>query len=81
MDPEAGHDLVADSSCTTCQFAEDFSNYWTAVMYFRARNGTFKRVPQIAQTGVPMNGGMVSCLKFSFWTGYCLLTKRRSSTT
>lgn len=60
MDAEAGHDLVAGSTCTTCQFAEDFSNYWTAVMYFRARNGTFKRVPQIEQTGVPMQGGMVS---------------------
>jgi hypothetical protein len=22
-----------------------FSNYWTAVLFFRARNGTFKRVP------------------------------------
>lgn len=60
MDSEGGHDLVAGSTCTTCQFSEDFSNYWTAVMYFRARNGTFKRVPQISQQGVPMNGGMVS---------------------
>lgn len=45
------HDLVAKSNCTTCQFTEDFSNYWTAVLYFRARNGTYKRVPQLAQTG------------------------------
>ncbi|SPO03574.1 uncharacterized protein DNG_06257 [Cephalotrichum gorgonifer] len=59
MDPEA-HDLAALSTCTTCQFTEDFSNYWTAVLYFRARNGTYKRVPQIAQAGMEgTNGGMV----------------------
>jgi len=28
---------------------EDFSNYWTASIYFRSpENGTFKRVPQMA---------------------------------
>jgi len=32
-------------TCTTCFFSEDFSNYWTAVLYFKARNGTFHRVP------------------------------------
>ncbi|KXX74306.1 hypothetical protein MMYC01_208565 [Madurella mycetomatis] len=54
------HDLVAQSTCTTCQFTEDLSNYWTAVLYFRARNGTFKRVPQLAQAGMEgTNGGMV----------------------
>jgi len=59
MDP-VEHDLAALSTCTTCQFKEDFSNYWTAVLYFRARNGTFKRVPQIAQAGMEgTNGGMV----------------------
>ncbi|KAF1975287.1 hypothetical protein BU23DRAFT_552681 [Bimuria novae-zelandiae CBS 107.79] len=30
----------------TCSFSEDFSNYWTAVMYFNTRNGTYKHVPQ-----------------------------------
>lgn len=40
--------IADEASCTTCTFNEDFSNYWTQVMYFRARNGTFKRVPQIA---------------------------------
>jgi hypothetical protein len=29
-------------------FQEDKSNYWTANLYFKARNGTYKRVPQIA---------------------------------
>lgn len=57
----ANHDLPSLSSCTSCQFSEDFSNYWTAVLYFRARNGTFKRVPQRAQQGMEgTQGGMVS---------------------
>lgn len=52
-------DIVGESSCTTCTFAEDFSNYWTQVMYFRAKNGTFKRVPQIANQYMDgANGGM-----------------------
>ncbi|KAF2689236.1 hypothetical protein K458DRAFT_439627 [Lentithecium fluviatile CBS 122367] len=46
MDPL--NDLPGISTCTTCTFSEDFSNYWTAVLYFRGRNGTFKRVPQMA---------------------------------
>ncbi len=35
-------------SCTTCQMAEDFSNYWTAVMYFKhPTNGSLHRVPVV----------------------------------
>src|SRR3569833_1669405 len=46
------------SPCTTCTYSEDFSNYWTANIYFRARNGSFKRVPQFANLGVgALNGG------------------------
>ncbi|KAF1998497.1 hypothetical protein P154DRAFT_602955 [Amniculicola lignicola CBS 123094] len=57
---EDGHDLVKKSTCTSCQFTEDFSNYWTAVMYFKAKNGTYKRVPQRAQQGMEgTQGGMV----------------------
>ena len=41
-------DIAKLSSCTTCHFGEDFSNYWTANLYYRARNGSYKRVPQIA---------------------------------
>lgn len=60
MDPAKGHDLVKGSTCTSCQFTEDFSNYWTAVLYFKAKNGTFKRVPQRAQQGMEgTQGGMV----------------------
>lgn len=40
------------STCTTCFFAEDFSNYWTAVLYFKARNGTYHRVPQFANAAL-----------------------------
>lgn len=39
-------DVGNAASCTTCVFAEDFSNYWTAVLYFKHRNGTYKRVKQ-----------------------------------
>jgi len=38
-------DVGEQGSCTTCTFSEDFSNYWTAVMFFKHSNGTFKRVP------------------------------------
>ncbi len=57
MDPN-NHDPPGLSSCTSCTFSEDFSNYWTAVLYFKARNGTFKRVPQIANQGLTQKNGM-----------------------
>lgn len=53
------HDTVSLSSCTSCTFSEDFSNYWTAVLYFRARNGTYKRVPQMANQGLTQQGGLL----------------------
>ncbi|KAI0878151.1 hypothetical protein GGS24DRAFT_509172 [Hypoxylon argillaceum] len=60
MDP-ATVDIPSQATCTTCTFAEDFSNYWeqTAVLYFQARNGTFKRVPQKGNVGFEASkGGM-----------------------
>jgi len=61
MDP-ATHDLAKLSTCTSCNFKEDLSNYWTAVLFFRARNGTFKRVPQTGNGGpqgqLVNNGGL-----------------------
>jgi hypothetical protein len=57
MDPKT-HDLPTASTCTSCTFSEDFSNYWTAVLYFRARNGTFKRVPQSVSEGLRGIGGI-----------------------
>ena len=54
-----GHDVPEKATCTTCTFREDFSNYWTAVMYFRHKNGSFKRVPQLSNELLePANGGM-----------------------
>ncbi|PSN74275.1 hypothetical protein BS50DRAFT_480003 [Corynespora cassiicola Philippines] len=52
------YDLVQNSNCTTCTFSEDLSNYWTAALYYRARNGTYKRVKQFANEGLVQNGGM-----------------------
>jgi hypothetical protein len=40
-------DISKLATCTTCGLADDLSNYWTANMYFRAPNGTFKRVKQV----------------------------------
>jgi hypothetical protein len=45
-------DPSLSATCTTCDFAEDLSNYWTANLYFKARNGTFKRVPQMVNLGL-----------------------------
>jgi len=53
------NDLPALSSCTSCTFSEDFSNYWTAILYFKHPNGSFHRVGQ--QPGQLLgnaNGGM-----------------------
>ncbi|TVY75653.1 hypothetical protein LSUE1_G004355 [Lachnellula suecica] len=51
-------DPMALSTCTSCSYSEDLSNYWTAVLYFRARNGTFKRVSQVANGGLVQRGGI-----------------------
>lgn len=61
MDP-SNHDPAALSTCTSCNFKEDLSNYWTAVMFFKAKNGTYKRVPQVGNGGpqgqLINNGGL-----------------------
>jgi hypothetical protein len=57
MTPVA-YDQPTRSTCTSCTFSEDFSNYWTAAMYYRARNGTFKRVSQFPNGGLTQNGGI-----------------------
>jgi hypothetical protein len=41
-------DVGARGTCTTCEMSEDFSNYWTAVLYFKhPANGSYHRVPVI----------------------------------
>jgi hypothetical protein len=52
------HDPPTASTCTSCTYSEDFSNYWTANVYFKAKNGSFKRVPQMANLGLGVQGGM-----------------------
>jgi hypothetical protein len=48
MDPYT-IDPPAQSSCTSCIYKEDTSNYWTASIYFRSpENGTYRKVPQMA---------------------------------
>lgn len=41
-------DISKLAKCNTCHFDQDFSNYWTVSLYFRASNGSYKRVPQMA---------------------------------
>ncbi|TVY83302.1 hypothetical protein LSUE1_G001546, partial [Lachnellula suecica] len=52
-------DFGSEASCTSCTFSEDFSNYWTPVLYFQAQNGSFRRVPQMANQYLNgANGGV-----------------------
>lgn len=49
-------DVGARATCTTCQMAEDFSNYWTATLYFKhPTNGSYHRVNAIPVQ--PLLGG------------------------
>ncbi|KAJ4417140.1 hypothetical protein N0V82_006340 [Gnomoniopsis sp. IMI 355080] len=61
MDPTS-HDPATLSTCTSCNFAQDRSNYWTAVMFFKAQNGSYHRVPQVGNGGpqgtLSQNGGL-----------------------
>ncbi|KAK4218495.1 hypothetical protein QBC37DRAFT_466503 [Rhypophila decipiens] len=64
MDPQRMDPSTA-STCTSCTYSEDFSNYWTASLYFKSpENGTYKMVPQqtnfygIDGEGQPKGGGM-----------------------
>ena len=56
MEP-VNYDPAKISTCTTCEFVDDFSNYWTANLYFRARNGSFKRVGQAENLYLNQTGG------------------------
>ncbi|KAK6199895.1 hypothetical protein LQW54_009805 [Pestalotiopsis sp. IQ-011] len=51
-------DPPTDATCTSCTYSEDFSNYWTANVYFKAKNGTFKLVPQVVNLGLGIKAGM-----------------------
>ncbi|KAH6909433.1 hypothetical protein BKA70DRAFT_1385655 [Coprinopsis sp. MPI-PUGE-AT-0042] len=59
--PNMTGDIGNQGTCTTCTFSEDFSNYWTATMYFKhPTNGSYKRVPIMQNAALPngINGGM-----------------------
>lgn len=56
-------DIGEKGKCTTCAYTEDFSNYWTAVMYFRHENGSYKRVPQYPNANLGMNGATDNTIK------------------
>ena len=44
------------ATCTTCQMSEDFSNYWTAHLFFKSpTNGSYHRVPVLPVQ--PLLGG------------------------
>ncbi|KAI0540951.1 hypothetical protein GGR58DRAFT_71138 [Xylaria digitata] len=45
-------DVASRATCTTCEMSEDFSNYWTATLFFKHQNGSYHRVPVI-----PVNPG------------------------
>ncbi|KAG2010632.1 hypothetical protein CC2G_013437 [Coprinopsis cinerea AmutBmut pab1-1] len=64
MDPSIDYGETA--TCTTCRFKEDKSNYWTAVLYFRHPNGSFIRVPQMANhnTGPGLQAGGMTVYYF-----------------
>jgi len=54
-------DVGERGTCTTCEMAEDFSNYWTAVMYFKhPTNGSYHRVPVVNNAALARGttGGM-----------------------
>ncbi|KAF2714382.1 hypothetical protein K504DRAFT_420163 [Pleomassaria siparia CBS 279.74] len=54
MDP--AKDVPGEATCTSCH---SFSNYWTAVLYFRHQNGSYKRVPQLGNNQFrTANGGL-----------------------
>jgi hypothetical protein len=38
---DSSQDPAQLSKCTSCSFVQDKSNYWTAVMFFKAKNGTY----------------------------------------
>ncbi len=49
-------DVASRATCTTCQMAEDFSNYWTAHLYFKhPTNGSYHRVMPVPVQ--PLLGG------------------------
>ncbi|KAF4632626.1 hypothetical protein G7Y89_g5506 [Cudoniella acicularis] len=68
MDPAT--EPPSRSTCTSCTFLDDFSNYWTAVMYFQARNGTFMRAKQLGSLFHEAANGGITIYYFDAPGGY-----------
>lgn len=51
VDMPEDYDLPGQSSCTSCSYAQDKSNYWTAAMYFQHNNGSYHRARQVGNGG------------------------------
>lgn len=49
--PLGSHNLPGQSSCTSCSYTQDKSNYWTAAMYFQHNNGSYHRVRGVGNGG------------------------------
>ncbi|KAF2709976.1 hypothetical protein K504DRAFT_404734 [Pleomassaria siparia CBS 279.74] len=56
-------DIGEKGSCTTCAYSEDFSNYWTAAMYFKHKNGSYHRVPIFPNAQLGYEGQNASDIK------------------
>ncbi|GAA5897600.1 hypothetical protein JCM6882_003529 [Rhodosporidiobolus microsporus] len=41
-------DTLRESKCTNCQVAQDMSNYWTPMLYFAHKDGTFTAVEGVS---------------------------------
>lgn len=67
-------DVGERATCTTCQMSEDFSNYWTAQLYFKhPTNGSYHKVPVIpVQPLLGGSDGAVSGLTV-YYTQYDLM--------
>jgi len=59
MDP-TNMDPSKLATCTSCTYSEDFSNYWTASMYFKSpENGSYRLVPQMANYRRPTSNELL----------------------
>ena len=53
------YEQARNASCSSCPITQDLSNYWTPVLYYKARDGTFTKVPQAGDSDTAgTNGGM-----------------------
>lgn len=56
-------DIGEQATCTTCAYTEDLSNYWTAALYFRHENGSYKKVPQYPNAQLGYEGDNATDIK------------------